>query len=191
MKLKSIKQSNAKGYLILGFLTDEGYESFLLSERQYISLGSPSVGDEPDEEALRRISDYGAYNKAKKKALGILSYGDNSRRSLINKLVRSGAERQLAERIADEMQALGYIDEERQIARLIECELRTKIMGPSKLTAKLAARGYMPEKIRAVIRRMTLDGEISFDELKRSLIESLPEDASREEVKKILYKHGF
>ncbi len=190
MKLKAIRKSNAKGYLIL--LVGEGKtnENFSVSENQYRAVGSPKVGEELSEDAVYLLGSYKEYNLAEKRALGILSYGDNSEKQLINKLFRAGFSKKTAEAVTARMKELSYIDEEKQLRRLIAAEVNSNLSGPKKFTAKLYAKGYSVSKIKAVTEELVLSGEIDFQKAKMALIEKFaPEN---EEMKKALfYKRGF
>ena len=126
------------------------------------------------------------YAKAIKKSLGILSFGDNSRIQLITKLKRAGISHSTASLAADEMVKLGYINESRQIERLIEREVNLKLLGPMKLIPKLSAKGYSPVSIKESISRLQEDGVIDFEAVKKKLTEGLPPD----EGQKALYKKG-
>ncbi len=188
MKLKTIKASNAKGYLILGFDTDKGYTRYTVSEKEYSHIGSPLIGDELSSDMCELLLNFAEYNRAKKKALGILAFGDNSRYALVGKLVRSGIKMSLAKNIAEEMLELGYIDEERQLCRLIEREINSNKFGPGKFIPKLRARGYSDSMIRSVLDELSDKGTVSLSKTKKELCAGIESD---EEKRKILYKHGF
>lgn len=188
MIVKSIKKANVKGYLKLEIDTGEGVEWFLLSDGQYDALGRPTPCEEISDEDFRIVSDGDEYNRAKKKALNILSFGDNSERELLAKLSRAGFSRTVRDRVLSEMKALGYVDEERQLVRLIQNEALLKLHGPKKILAHLSGKGYAPEKIKATMRRLEIEKLISFDEIKKKLF---AEASDEEERRKLLYKKGF
>ncbi len=191
MKIKRIKPSNAKGYLVLELAEEDIALSFTVSESQYSSIGSPLVGDVLSEDAFAALSDYGEYNRIKKKALGILAFGDNSRRGLAIKLRRAGAPQSLSERVADEMLSLGYINEERQLERLIAKEVNERYTGPRKLVPKLVSKGYPVSKIKLTEQRLLEEGIISYTRVKSFLRDKFGEGADKSEIQRILYKHGF
>ncbi len=190
MRIKHLKNSNVKGYLVLTVEYGSGVESFSVSEHQYQKLGSPLVGDELSEEQYRSLSELDERNRAVRKALGILSFGDNSRASLFAKLRRAGYSSRISGEVADEMIGLGYIDEERQLKRLIENEVNQRLTGPRKFTQKLYAKGYPVSKIRALTEDLIQSGAIDLDKARRILIEKHSPN-SEEEVRALLYKHGF
>jgi SOS response regulatory protein OraA/RecX len=188
MFIKSIKQANVKGYLKLEIDTGEGKEWLLLSDGQYDALGRPTPCEEISEEDFRIAQNGDEYNKAKKKALNILSFGDNSERELLTKLSRAGFSREVRERVLSEMKSLSYIDEERQLKRLIESEALSKLQGPKKIVARLSAKGYAPDKVKAIMRRLEIEKIIDFTEIKEKLLAGVDDS---EERRKILFKKGF
>lgn len=188
MFIKSVKQANVKGYLKLEIDTGEGIARILLSDGQYDALGRPTPCEEISDEDFRFAMRGDEYNGAKKKALNILSFGDNSESALSLKLARAGFSREVRETVVSEMKALGYIDEERQIARLIETEASVKLRGPKKIIAQLSAKGYPADKIKETLRRLEIEKIIDFSEIKQKLIADVSDEEQR---RKILYKSGF
>ena len=156
-----------------------------LFDRLGISLGS-YIDDALMYEILEDEREY----LAMKKALSILSFGDNSRRSLRDKLCRSGFSRELAERVVFECVGRGYIDEERQITRLALYEANSSYRGKRYIVAKLARRGYSPSLVSSVIDALAKEGEIDFNENLEALSKKLG-ITSPEEKKKLAYKYGY
>ena len=141
MQIKSIKQANVKGYLKLEIDTGAVETWLLLSDAQYDALGRPTPCEEISDDDFRAASDGDEYNRAKKKALNILSFGDNSERNLMTKLSRAGFSRHTRELVASEMKALGYVDEERQLKRAIETLANERLCGPKKIFSSRSAKG--------------------------------------------------
>ena len=185
MVVKAIKDASVKGHLKLGIDTGEGLSWFLVSEGQYESIDSPLIGDELSEDSFRTVLHFEEYNRAKRRALNILAFGDNSSRELLMKLSRAGISRPIAEKVRDEMIRLGYIDEERQLLRLVENEATLRLVGPKKIIAKLVSKGYAPEKIKSAMHTLELEGRIDFQEIRAKLTEEIESD---EEKRKLLYK---
>ncbi len=184
-------QKNDK-LLLLGISEEGEHYRYMVSEPFYISIGSPTARTLLSEEMLSLIKSESERIRVKKKALSILSYSDNNERSLKQKLVRAGFSREVSEESAREMVSLGYIDEERQLRRLIAREANINLSGYSKLLPKLLAKGYSSDMIRSVTRTLVEEEEINFSDNAKRLIEKrLPEGASSEEKKKLLYKYGY
>ncbi len=187
-----IKEGRTKGYITVGVLLDEQRRAYTVPQAVYSSLGSPMPRCELDEPSLSVLDEANAEYSALKKALSLLSYSDNSYRSLVMKLRRSGFSARIAEGAALEAVRLGYIDEERQLERLILAEANGHLTGPLRLIPKLAAKGYSQDKIRAVMAELCDSGELDFDENKSILIEKkLGGDFTEEERDKLLFKHGY
>ncbi len=192
MRARFIRPGKSRGYICVGIDTGGTVSVYNVSERDYARAGSPLAGDLLDEESAAVISDSDMRYRAMKKALSILSYGDNSARSLLRKLTESGIRRETAEETVREMMRLGYIDEHRQLKRLVMNEVRLRLSGPAKLFAKLMAKGYSRSAIESAMDELTASGELDFDEVRARLIETrLPPDADGEQIKKLLYKNGY
>ena len=192
MRILYIRPSNVKGYFRIGVGNDGGKEELFVSEREYLSLGEPRVSDAVDEVTYEALRSADALYRAKKKALGILSYGDNSERMLYIKLCRAGIDNKTATMVASEMVGRGYVDEHRQLTRLVKGLVTVNNLGPNRIYPRLMAKGYKRGDIELVIDELSSVGEIDFDEAQRRLLErKLPRGATDADAKKLLYKNGF
>lgn len=192
MNIIYVRVARARGYIRVGIEDGETAYDLTVSEMEYAEAGFPSVNSEPTRDAfdILRIADMRF--KAKKKTLAVLSYGDNSERMLMRKLTAAGIRRDIAEEAVLEAVKCGYINAQRQLERLIKNEVASNLSGPRKIIPKLISKGYGRADIERVISELTERGEIDFDEAKRLLAERrLPQDASDEDVKKLLYKNGY
>lgn len=191
-KLDYIRISKDKKLLLLGVSEEGERYRFTVSEGMYISIGSPTNGSILSDEDLSLIRKEDERIRASKKALSLLSYSDNNEKQLTQKLVRSGFSFELSDSVAKEMVSLGYIDEDRQLCRLILKEANTNLLGYRRILPKLISRGYSSKKIKEVTERLVKDGEISFKENAKKLIEKrLSKNATTEEKKTLLYKNGY
>ena len=190
MKLKNIKSSNVKNYLVLFVDKGDGTELFCVSENQYERIGSPLIGDEITDGQYGLLSSLKEEWLAVKRALNILSYGDNSRSSLFAKLRKAGFSSDVSKRTVEQMVVLGYIDEKRQLRRLISYEVNKSLSGPRKFTSKLYSKGYSAASIREVTEELIRSGEIDFAEARRALVEKYS-PTTEEEEKALYYKRGF
>ena len=190
--LEYLRISKDKKLLLLG-ISEEGERSrYTVSESFYLSLGSPQNGSVFTEEEILLIKNEDERIRATRKALSLLSYSDKNKRTLIDKLMRQGFDREMSSRVAEEMVGLGYVDEQRQLERLVLREANVNLSGFSKLLPKLVGKGYSAEDVRSVTRRLVADGEIDFKENARKLIEKrLSSEATAEEKKALLYKNGY
>ena len=190
--IRTRKTQGGKSLLIsLSIDTADGYKEYTISEGTYREIGCPLSDDIIDEEALSRIAFADELLRARRKALGVLSYGDNSEKNLRLKLLRSGARAAIADEVAREMVSLGYVNDKRQIEDLA-LKYSTSLFGRRKIVAKLLEKGYAREDVNAALTALSKDGRIDFKKNAALLIEKkLTPPYTREDVKKLLYKNGY
>lgn len=190
MTIKTLKYSEHGGLVTLSF--SENDERITLYTDEYKELGEHPVGHEISDteyELYRAAADYCI---AVKRALKLLSYSDNSRVNLINKLRHAGFSYRTAARAADRMTELGYIDESAQLQRLITSLANGGLFGPYKIVQRLCAKGYPTSDIQKVLGRLTDIGEIDFRENLGQLIKKKLGDTSDPELcEKLKYKYGY
>ena len=190
MRIIYVRAAKSRGYIRIGVDTGEEQLSLVCSEGDYLSVGSPLTRDEIDENTLSVLLSSDMRYKARLHALRILSYADNNEKTLYRKLCLKGIDKEVASEVASEMVGLGYINEQRQLDRIIAEEVSRKLVGPKKLFPKLLAKGYARSDIEASIDRLECDGVIDFEASKRALLDKhKPKEPL--EVKKLLYKNGY
>ena len=180
-----------EGHLLqLGITEGEETSAYTVREQIYAEIGSPLRHEELEGWAYDREED--TYIRAKRKALSLLSYADNSERTLIAKLRRAGFSRDISEDVSHEMVGLGYINEDSQLGRLITVEVNERLHGPMKLLPRLCAKGYSAEDIKRVIRRLSESGDIDFSRSAQTLINRKLQDKDDEEARRyLLHKYGY
>ena len=188
--LRSIREIGDNGLLSLAIGGEES-ANYTVNAAVYAEIGSPSVGDFLTDEQIYLIREFDEYYRAKKKALSILAYADNNRRNLALKLSKAGYSRELCDRVVSEMVSLGYIDEKRQLERLITVEANGKLRGPLRIIPALANKGYSSSDIREVMHELTESGEVDFRRNAKALLDKKLPVADPEEKKKFLYKNGY
>lgn len=177
--------------VIISVKVGEENSKYTVTEGTYRKIGCPLSGEVIDEEAVGIIAKEDEKRRALQKALSILAYSDNNEKRLYTKLCMAGFGREIARATVVECVNLGYINEERQLERLI-VKYNRELLGPRKIIAKLIGRGYSQKAAVQMISRLQESDEISFEESARILIETkLPEGASSEERRKLLYKYGY
>ena len=192
MKLSFVKASRSKGYLVLGIIDGAEKRIYTVSESAYSEIGSPNPPCEVDFGMLELICNADECYRAKSLALKLLSYADNNERTLTTKLVSRGIKRDVAHDTVAEMVRLGYVDEKRQLERLILKEANGSLAGPKKLVPKLMAKGYSRSDIDSVMYRLCENGEIDFQKNREDLIaKKVTRGATEEEIRAILYKNGY
>ena len=191
MKVLYLTKTKDKGYTSIAVLTDDGKERIVASDVtvEKMQIVNGSLLSE-DEESILREED--VLYRARKKALNILAYGDNSRRALYDKLIRAGFSRGTSSEVVSEMVSLGYINEKRILERLILNEVNLNLSGKAKIIPKLIAKGYSRSLVEETVRELSERGEIDFSLSRRRLIaKKLGDSPDPEEVKKLLYKYGY
>ena len=192
VKILYVRATKEKNLLLLGIAEGEETARYTVSAEVYNSIGSPVRGAVLGAEERSLIREYDLEYRARKQALSYLSLADNSERNLTLKLIRKGFDREISSRVAAQMVALGYVNEQRQLERLILSEANNNLRGPMKILPKLVGKGYSADSVKSAMRALTDSGELDFSaNAKRLLLKHGAEDLPREEKRALLYKHGY
>ncbi len=164
----------------------------LVSEEQYARFDIKE-GDTIDDKHFLKIREEMIFDNARRHAFSILSYGENNKRSLIQKLRQKGYSLEVCENIALYMEHRGYIDEKKQIGLLCDTYLRKKF-GKLKIKSELIQKGYNREDVEEYVSKHLAD--VNFAENCAYIIENkyfpLPKDPK--ELAKMmgaLMKYGY
>ena len=190
-KVVYIKESKTKGYLVIGIKYADEKKPLTVSAAVYAEVGSYAVGDEISPEALDAFAKENQRFLALRKALYLLSFSDNSERNLRYKLMRAGFSRDVVDFAISEVLRLGYINEARQLERLIVNEANSKLYGPMKILSRLVGKGYSSSDVRTAIEALRDSGEVDFDLNRAKLLEKLSDGCTDEDMYKLLYKYGY
>ena len=190
-KIIYIKESKTKGYLVIGVKEGEQKTPLTVNAAAYAALGSPSLGEELSTDTYEALVRENQRFLALRKALYLLSFSDNSERNLRYKLMRAGYSRDVVDFAVSEVLRLGYINEARQLERLILTEANSRLFGPMKIISRLVGKGYSPSDVRAAIEALRDSGEVDFDTNRARLLEKLPDGYTDEDMYKLLYKYGY
>lgn len=117
----------------------------VLTVEQYYEL-KPTRG-EISEELYERLEEAATLSRAVHAGESLLSYGGNTLQMLTQKLMRRGFSRAVAASAAERLQAMGLIDERRDLIRELEKCLR-KLWGPKRISAQLWSRGFGVEAMK-------------------------------------------
>ena len=190
--LKYIREQKDSHLLSLGVVEGEETVLYTVNAETYEAVGSPAPRCHLTESQLSAIKYTDSLIRAKKKALSLLAFSDNNRRTLMTKLLRAGFSREISESVVSEMVALGYVNEERQLERLIIAEAKLKLQGRRKFIPKLVAKGYERALVDSVLEKLLESGEIDFDIIAEELVaKKLGDDPNPEAVRILLYKNGL
>ena len=186
-----VKPDEKQKRLQIGVSDDEGTVSILkIKEKTYISLGSPKRDDSVSDEALDTMRREDEIYRAFKKAMSLLADVDRSRYELKMKLLHAGYSAEAVEVALSACERYDYLNEERQLHRLVEKEANRKLRGKYYIKRKLMAKGYSSSAIDRVTAELTESGEIDFD----ANLEILKEKkgiADEEEALALKYKYGY
>ena len=191
-KIISVRTKGKTAALVeLTVISDGEKTKYTVSEGTYRKIGCPLSGEIIDGDSFDMLSRDDEERRALIKALSILSYADNNKRTLYSKLTSRGFSAEAARATVEECVRLGYIDEDAQLERFI-LKCHEQLLGPKKIMAKLASRSYSPSQISKMIGALEARGKIDFASSREQLLESrLPPDASYEERRKLLCKYGY
>ena len=189
MNVVFVKAAKTKGYLKLRIKDGEREIDLIVSERDHADAGSPIASDNLTRDAFSILSLSDMRYRARVKAYRILEYGDNSELMLVMKLRRAGITREVAEEIARDMVMRGFVNDRRQLARLIINEVG-RLRGPKRFIPKLMSKGYSRSDIEIVLDELSSSGEVDIAAAREKLLESAGE-LSYDEREKLLYKNGF
>ena len=189
MKVIFVRAAKDKGYLRMRIEDGEEIVNLTVSESDYANAGAPLAYDSLTRDAVLALKLADMRYRARLKAARVLAYGDNSERMLVIKLVRSGISKDVADETAREMVNLGYINNVRQLERLISAEV-AKLTGPKKFIPKLISKGYSKNDIEIALDELVARGEVDLDRARGVLLEKFSASSEKERAE-ILYKHGF
>lgn len=192
MRIVYVRDSRTKGYTVLGIDSGDGARAYTVESLLYMRIGSPLPSNEIDEAVFADVVLADEIVRATKKALSLIAYSDNNRKALFMKLKKAGFSSDAAKSAVCDMMRLGYINEERQLERLITTEARVKLQGRKKIVPKLVSKGYDKALIEAVIDKLVKSGDIDFELIARELIsKKLGDDPEPDAVRILLYKNGL
>ena len=189
-KVAFVRESRQKGYKVLGIVIGEVVESYTIKRSTYEEMGTPSRASLIDGEALEIIKKEDECFRALRRALSILSYADNSKSTLKLKLYRAGFSRDAINFALEDCIKNGYIDENKQLLRLVSSIANGKLRGPLYIRRYLLSKGYSIGDINSAIDELVDSGEVDFDEIYKRLIEKTGTEDS-DGRRALAYKWGF
>ena len=185
-----VKESRVRGYVTVGLSEDGESASYTVSKITYSELGSPVRGSELDGFAFERLAEEDENFRALRRALSLLSYGDNSKGALFAKLLRAGFSQSAVRHAVRECEGHGYINEDAQLERKITLLANEKLYGTYYIRARLMRAGYSLSLINSVLDRLVKSEDVNFDLNFSSLCEKMGTETD-EERRALAYKYGY
>jgi len=149
LTLRSVVSQNNGSEVALGILIECGEKReerrLILSVDQYLKE-KPQKG-EMSEELFERLESAAELWRAVRAGENLLAFGANTVQMLMQKLIRRGFSRPIAVEASEILQAMGLINEQRDLERELEKCLR-KRWGAKKISAQMWARGFGTDAMR-------------------------------------------
>ncbi|MBQ7901347.1 MAG: regulatory protein RecX [Clostridia bacterium] len=169
----------------------DGKYAFSMDEVDCV-LNKLKIGADISEEDIQRLSIEANHSKAMSKAMDILSRKPVSARDLVNKLAEKGYDKEVAQSVVDEMEELGYIDDE-AYARLYVEYAAEKHYGASKIRYELGHHGVASDIISLVLEE---SGDADIEELASLVLQKygncdFDDIRQRQRVTRFLASRGY
>lgn len=154
------------------------------------------VGQRWTDALAKAVEKAVAANKARKAALTMLGRRAASHGEVIERLVRKGHELSIAQQIADEVAADGWIDDRAYAEAIVREAMRKKPASRRLLLAKLETKKIAPELAAAVAdeafaRCGELEAALAFAREKLAAMRSLPASTMYRRLAGALARRGF
>ena len=185
-----VRPAREKGAFVLGLSDPE--ERYTVGQALYHEIGEVRGGDALSEDAVALIRREDACRRARKAALSLLSFADNSRRRLLEKLLRKGIPSEIVAKTVEDMVSEGLLSEERQLESAVFSLAEHKLFGPYRIITHLCSKGYKSEDVRAAIHAAVDNGEVDFSKNAALLVAKKLGDAPEfEDKRKLLFTYGY
>ena len=190
-KILFIKANDARKRVQLGVEDAErGTLVLTLKESTYASIGCPERGDEIDEGDLADLLLEDEVFRCSSKALALIAGLDRSRYELKMKLRQAGFSADATEIALDKCEKYGYLDEMRQLERLVEREANRKLRGRYYIRRMLVSKGYRSSEIDRVTSMLVNRGEIDF-EANFDMLAKKRGVTDEEKLRALRYRYGY
>lgn len=134
---------------------DEAF-AFEVSDEVLLKFGL-RTGLRLEERTIADIASAEAMSRAQKLALHYLSYRPRSSREIIDRLVRKGFSKNLAQEVAEHFRELKLVNDLEFARMFVRDKLRGRPMGKALLRRRLLEKGITPHTIERVLREHVSD----------------------------------
>lgn len=155
-KIKKSKKGNVLIYADNNYLSSLPPEVFVKSRLK--------VGDYIDENLLEELTKEKDLNKAKEKALRLLSLRAHSKKELKDKLKNSSGEEN-AEKVAEKMESLGLIDDKSFAVSYANELFSKKLYSISKVKYELSKKGISSDIAEEIIEEISPDDRENIEKI--------------------------
>ncbi len=151
-----------------------------------------SVGDEITEEELERFIKLNDETKAKEKALSLLDRRDHSASELRQKLIRSGIDGEVAERVICRLIECGIVDDERFAALLTDEMVDRRCYSKKRCRFELMKKGVSKETIESVLNEKCIeDCDTVYKLITAKYLRKMSDEVTRQSLSQTLLRNGF
>ena len=185
-----IEEGSAKGRITIGVDNDGDTKAYSVTLATYSTIGAPGRYSDVSDRDLDTIVAEDERYRAMKRAVSLLAASDKSVYNVSSRLRQLGYSAESVESAVQECLARGYIDEQRQLRRLVEKEANEALRGRYYIKKKLMSRGYRSADIDRAISALEDDGELSFKDNFERLVDKNGAD-DEEARRKLAYKFGY
>lgn len=146
-------------------------------------------------EQFHRIEKASDVYLALKKGMDFLSYGDNSAKKLLIKLLKKGYDRETSEEAVNRLVGLGYIKENDSAIRFAEMLALKKKYGKIRIQKELIVKGFGKEVIQQTL--LEIEDRIDFYEIcyermkKTADRENLTDRSEKRKIVSSFMRYGF
>lgn len=189
LKIKISDNSNFENYEINKITV---YSKMLF---EYGNIGINSLPYTLTREQYDSIVYDGTIYEAVKKAMELLSFGDNTAATLIHKLRLRGFDKYICEDAVEYLVKGGYIDETAFLSRVVKKLCEVKLYGRMRIKSELAKKGFSKEIIKENLEELL--SEVDFEEnayrmlLKKCNIDRLSDRKYRDSLYAAMYRYGY
>ncbi len=147
-------------------------------------------GVEITEELKDEIMFAADYRRGKEYALYLLGYRDHCRAELIKKLTKS-VDVSVAEKIADRMEELDLLNEERYAEKLAKYLTSVKKRGPHRVLQEMVLKGVDRNVAKEAIASLEITGDPLKELIEKKYIGYLSDDKGRQKTIAALLRRGY
>lgn len=161
----------------------------------FFEMGLPmSAGEgiEIDREKYEAIDDASELTAAIIKGASLIGFAENTKKSLVSKLISRGFSKDISLRATDYLEKVGYINEKSQAEELFFDLAEKRLYGPSRIRNELYRKGFADEAIENAMQTELDFDRILAERIEKTInIEDFAERAKRQRIIASLMRYGF